>query len=244
MVPILFTNEAARLGSKARGFNLVQNARLFAALDSALADARIAAWQSKYDLAFWRPITAINADVSGAATTYDWKPLGTTPSHPSNTGGHSATVSAGVEILRAFFKSDSIVPGNSAQTLTIFPWLIGTNNGTGKLATPISGKDATTCDVSTLSQLQLENGRSRIYLGVHYGNDDFQGQSLGLSVADEIIKDQRDPAVKGLSIYRGNINVATAKNLYLIFVKNPAVSGFFGRDAQDNEQEENDHHSD
>jgi hypothetical protein len=126
--------------------------------------------------------------------------------------------------------------------LTVFSWLVGTNNGTGKLASPIGGKDATTRDVSTLTQLQLENGRSRIYLGVHYGNDDFQGQTLGLSVADEIIEDQRDPAVKGLSIYRGNRNVATAENLYSIFVNNSDVSGFFGLDAQDHEEDEDDHH--
>jgi hypothetical protein len=238
----LFINEAARIGSNARGFTLEQNAKLFAALDNALADARIAAWQSKYDLVFWRPITAINADESGAATTYTWKPLATTPSHPSSTGGHSSTVSAGTEILRAFFHSDSIVPSNQPQTLTVFSWLVGTNNGTGKLASPIGGKDATTRDVSTLTQLQLENGRSRIYLGVHYGNDDFQGQTLGLSVADEIIEDQRDPAVKGLSIYRGNRNVATAENLYSIFVNNSDVSGFFGLDAQDHEEDEDDHH--
>jgi hypothetical protein len=230
----LFTNEAARTGSAARGFSLVQNAKLFAALDSALADARIAAWQSKYDLAFWRPVTALNAEASGAASVYEWKPLGTTPSHPSNTSGHSATVSAGTEILRAFFKSDNIVPSQQPQTLTIFPWLVGTNNGTGKLATPIGSEDATTRNVSTLTQLQLENGRSRLYLGVHYGNDDFQGQTLGLSVADAILADQQDPAVQGVTRFTGHKNAASARNLYSIFVNNSDISGFYGLD--DNEE--------
>lgn len=232
----LFSNEVARKASLARNLTLEQNARLFAALDNALADARIAAWQSKYDLVFWRPITAINADASGAATTYDWKPLGTTPSHPSSTGGHSSTVSAGTEILRAFFRSDNILPGKTPVTLTGLPWLVGTNNGAGKLLSPVNGQDGTTRNVATFSQLQLENGRSRIYLGVHYGNDDFQGQSLGLSVADEIIEAQTDPAVRGLSIYRGNDNVATADNLYEIFVKNSDVSGFYGLDEQAHEE--------
>jgi hypothetical protein len=224
----LFSNEVARIASAARGLTLIQNAKLFAALDSALADARIAAFQSKYDLDFWRPVTAINADTSGAATTYNWKPLGTTPSHPASTGGHSTTVAAGVEILRAFFQSDSIVPANTPITLTGFPWIVGTNNGTGKLAAPISGKDATTRDVTTFTQLQLENGRSRIYLGVHYANDDFQGQKLGLSVADQIINEHNDPAVANVSVYRGGKNVASSQNLYSIFVKNSINSGFFG----------------
>ena len=234
----LFTNEVARIASAARNLTLDQNAKLFAALDNAVADARIAAWQSKYDLVFWRPITAINADASGAATTYDWKPLGTTPSHPSSTGGHSSTVSAGTEIPRAFFHSDSIVPGNTPVTLSGLPWLVGTNNGTGQLQSPINGQDATTRDVSTFSRLQLENGRSRLYLGVHYGNDDFQGQSLGLAVADKIIKEHKDPAVAGVSIYHGNREVASAKNLYSIFVKKSADSGFYGLDALDEEHKE------
>jgi hypothetical protein len=229
----LFSNEVARIASAARHLTLDENAKLFAALDNALADARIAAWQSKYDLVFWRPVTALNADASGNVANYDWKPLGTTPSHPSNTGGHSSTVSAGAEILRAFFHSDSVVPGNAPVTLTTFPWLIGTNNGTGQLQSPINGQDATTREVSTFSQLQLENGRSRIYLGVHYGNDDFQGQSLGLAVADKIIKERKDPAVLGLSIYHGNREVASAENLYSLFVKNSADSGFYGLDVLD-----------
>ncbi len=233
----LFTNEVARIASLDRHLTLTQNAKLFAALDSTLADARIAAFQSKYDLTFWRPVTALNADASGAATTYNWKPLGTTPAHPSNTSGHSTTVSAGVEILRAFFHSDDIVRSNTPQTLTSLPWLWSTNNGTGKLQSPINNQDGTSRKVSTFTQLQLENGRSRIYLGVHYGNDDFQGQSLGLAVADEIIEDQKDPAVRGLTIYRGNANVASAKNLHRIFVANSDLSGFYGLDAQDTEEE-------
>jgi len=55
-----------------------------------------------------------------------------------------------------------------------------------------------------------------------------------LSVADEIIEDQRDPAVKGLTVYRGNVNAATAENLRSIFVKSSVDSGFFGLDDTDN----------
>lgn len=230
----LFTNEVARIAAEARHLTLEQSAKLFAALDSAIADARIAAWQSKYDLVFWRPITAINADASGAATVYNWKPLATTPSHPSSTGGHSSTVAAGTEILRSFFESDKIIPGhdNIPVTLTTPPWLIGTNNGTGRLQTPINGKDATTRDVSSFSQLQLENGSSRLYLGVHYGNDDYQGQSLGLAVADTMISKHKDPALDDVSIYHGGHNVATAHNLHDILVENYANSGFYGIDDE------------
>jgi hypothetical protein len=224
----LHINEAARLASAANSLTLNQNAKLFAVLDNALADARIATWQAKYDIDFWRPITAINADSTGNVPAYTWTPLGVTPAHPSSPAGHSATVAAGTEILRAYFNSDSIVPANSAVTLTTLPWLIGTNNGTGQLATPIGGQDATTRSVTSFSQLQLENGESRLYLGVHFGNDNFQGQTLGLSVADLIINAQIDPAAKGLRVYKGSNTVANGANLHRILVNDSADSGFFG----------------
>ncbi len=225
----LFINEAARIASASRGLTLNQNAKLFAVLDNALADARIAAWQSKYDLTFWRPITAINANPDGSVSDYTWKPLAATPSHPSNTGGHSATVSAGTEILRAFFKSDRIKKNGAPATFTTLPWLIGTNNGTGKANPLINGSDATTRNVASFSQLQLENGRSRIYLGVHFGNDDYQGQTLGLSVADAIIRSKTDPAAADLHIFWGNNpSVAHIKNLKSILISDSTNSGLFG----------------
>ncbi|POZ51948.1 vanadium-dependent haloperoxidase [Methylovulum psychrotolerans] len=224
----LFVNEAARLASASRNLTLDQNAKLFAVLANALADARIAAFQSKYDLTFWRPITALNANPDGSVSTYTWKPLATTPSHPSNTGGHSATGAAGAEILRAFFKSDNIQKNGTPVTLTTLPWLIGTNNGTGQVDPLVFGGDATTRTVSSFSKLQLENGRSRIYLGVHFGNDDYQGQTLGLTVADAIINTKTDPAAAGLSVFWGNANTPNNKYLKAILTANSATSGFFG----------------
>lgn len=224
----LFINEAARIGSQLRGYTLNQNAKLFAALDSALADARIAAWQSKYDLALWRPITAINADSTGNVTSYTWKPLAATPSHPSGTAGHSTTIAAGAQILRSFFGSDSIDPSGNPVTLTTPSWIIGTNNGTGKLSSSINGADGTTRTVSSLSQLQLENGQSRLFLGVHFGNDNYQGQTLGLAVADAIINTHADPAVAGVANFIGGANVASTPHLYTILTSDSANSGFFG----------------
>ncbi len=127
----------------------------------------------------------------------------------------------------------SILPSNAPVTLTSPAWLIGTNNGTGQLKTPIAGKDGTTREVSTFSQLQLENGRSRIYLGVHFANDDYQGQSLGLSVADTIISEQKDPAVAGLKVYQGDAKIATAKNMRALLVADSEASGFYGLDGSE-----------
>ena len=188
----VFVLEAAQRASRARNLDLVQNARLFAALHNALADSRILAFASKYQQPFWRPITALNAAADGrVANGYNaWRPLAATPSHPSTTSGHSTSGAAGFEMLRAFF-GDRIVPDGSTVTLGTLPWLTGTNSGTGKMESRA---------VRTFSQLQLENGASRLYLGVHFGHDNLQGQLLGLGVSETILRSQRDPATAGLKL--------------------------------------------
>jgi hypothetical protein len=212
----IFVNEAARIASQARHLGLVDNARLFALLDSVVADARIAAFTSKYDQKFWRPITALNADEHGAVTNNyaAWRPLAATPSHPSNTAGHSATGAAGFEVLRALF-GDRIVPSGAPVTLTSLPWLVGSNAGTG---------NATTRTVSTFTQVQLENGASRLYLGVHFGFDNLQGQLLGLAVADEIIR-SGDPAAAGVHV---TSSPASLFQIEHTLVSQPRLYGYFG----------------
>jgi hypothetical protein len=216
----IFINEAARIASQARGLTLDQNAKAFALLANAIADARLAAFDSKYEQKFWRPITALNAGDDGAVTNaYSaWHPLAATPSHPSNTAGHSATGAAGFEVLRAIF-GDRIMPDGSATLLTSLPWLIGTNSGTGITATR---------SVTTFSQAQLENGASRLYLGVHFGHDNLQGQLLGLAVADTIIARSKDPAAVGLSIRRSHVSL---EDLPHTLASRPDLYGVFGSDG-------------
>ena len=65
---------------------LLENARLLATLDVAMADAAIGCWDAKYTYTFWRPITAIRgaADDGNAGNGFRillWKPLFATPRH-------------------------------------------------------------------------------------------------------------------------------------------------------------------
>jgi PAP2 superfamily len=217
----LFVNELARSASQAYGLGLEENAALFALLDGTLADARIAAFSSKYQQKFWRPITALNADADGTVrNNYTaWRPLAATPSHPSNTAGHSTTGAAGAEILRAFFASDRVRPDGAPVQLGTLSYLVGTNSGTGK---------TTTRSVSTFSQVQLENGASRLYLGVHFGFDNLQGQLLGLAVADTILLRTNDPAATGL---RPRESSASLRSLTRTLLARPDLYGYFGRDS-------------
>src|SRR5580692_251146 len=65
------------------GRTLSENARLFALVETATADAYIAVFDAKYIFNFWRPITAIrNGDIDGNDVTVrepDWEPLVDTP---------------------------------------------------------------------------------------------------------------------------------------------------------------------
>ena len=73
---------------------LLENARLLAALNVAMADAAIGCWDQKVKYNFWRPITAIRE--SGDPT---WTPLFATPAHQDYPSGHSCSSGAATAIL-------------------------------------------------------------------------------------------------------------------------------------------------
>jgi hypothetical protein len=91
--------------------SLVANARLFALLDVAMADAEIACWDTKYYFVSWRPITAIElADQDGNPLTradLNWTPLLVTPPFPEYTSAHSAVSSAAATVLSKHFGNDT-----------------------------------------------------------------------------------------------------------------------------------------
>ena len=89
-----------------RNLDIVDAARLFAAVDMSVADALISVWHAKYVYGFWRPITAITlAGTDGnPATTADptWVPLLMTPPYPDYPSGYNvvnSTVTHGLQNL-------------------------------------------------------------------------------------------------------------------------------------------------
>jgi membrane-associated phospholipid phosphatase len=153
-------NEVAQVVAAGRGNTLMENARLFALLDLALADAGIVSWDAKYAYNFWRPVTAIRAADSDGnpATSADptWAPLIPTPPFPSYTSGHSTFSAAAAAVLADFFGRDDVpftlrseTPGVADRSFTSF------------------------------SQAAQESGLSRIYGGIHYSFDNVQGLATG-----------------------------------------------------------------
>ena len=100
-------NATLRDQATLRSLDLVDAARMFAAVDVATADADITVWHAKYIYGFWRPITAIQlADTDGnPATSPDpnWVPLiptGTPPVPGVRPAGTTRSPRPGAALLR------------------------------------------------------------------------------------------------------------------------------------------------
>lgn len=179
-------NVMAQEVSQARNATLEQNARLFALLNIALADAAIACWEVKYDVDFWRPITAIrqgdtdgNDDTVGDAT---WTPLIVTPPHPAYVSGHATFSGAAAGVLQEFFGTDDI-------TFTL-------ESETGMAA------DRT---YTSISQAAEESALSRLYGGVHWEFDNVDGLALGDSIGEFVASSllEEAPAAVPIGVYDG-----------------------------------------
>ena len=162
-------NVIARELAAQRGNSMEENARLFALLNIAEADAGILCWDCKYACNFWRPITAIqNADLDENPATEkdaDWTPLLATPPFPEYTSGHSTFSSAGATVLAAFFGSDNI------------PFTTASEDVPG-----ISRS------FSSFSEAAAEAGMSRIYGGIHFMSANRQGIFSGALLAAHVME--------------------------------------------------------
>lgn len=102
-------NQIAEEVAVREGNTLAENARLFAQLNIALADAAIVAWDAKYDYNQPRPDYVIGgfADRDGMDATVtdpDWDPLlNPTPPFPDYISGHSSFGGAFAGVMTHFF---------------------------------------------------------------------------------------------------------------------------------------------
>ena len=90
-----------------RRTTLSYNARLFALLNIAMADAGIAVWDAKFLYRLWRPFSAIPlaATDGNASTAADpgWTPLLLTPNHQEYPSGHGGLSGAAARVLADIF---------------------------------------------------------------------------------------------------------------------------------------------
>src|SRR5713226_9762355 len=164
--PPLQWNRAWSALSVAKGLGLADNARYFALLATASADALIACWDAKYFYNFWRPVTAIRAgDSDGNPETAPdptWIGLVVTPNHPEYPAAHGCFSGASTETLKYFFGSDEIGF-----------WI---DSKVGGLVNPVR-------TYSRFSDALTEVLDARIYGGMHYRNSTRIGANIGKQVS-------------------------------------------------------------
>jgi hypothetical protein len=153
--------------SQAQQLSLAANARLFALLGLAVADAGILSWDQKYYYNNWRPITGIqNADSDGnpkTASDPGWTPLIATPPFPSYTSGHSTFSGSSARLLELFFGTDQ-----------------------QSFSTTSDGLPGVTRSFTTFSAAAEEAGQSRIYGGIHWQYDNQVGLATGRTLAEHV----------------------------------------------------------
>ena len=105
--PIEMYNRTFRTISTQRDLTLVQQARLFAMLNIATADAVINCWDDKDHWSFWRPITAIRLGNSDGddKTVGDsgWTSFIGTPPYPDHSSGYNCVTGAFMHVAQEFF---------------------------------------------------------------------------------------------------------------------------------------------
>jgi hypothetical protein len=168
---------------------LMQEARVFALVNIGIADAAIAAWNSKYEFNFWRPITGINlASETGNPNTVadpNWQPLGSpadnpvysggatnfTPPWPSYVSGHGDLGSAAFQILADFYGA------NKMRFRLHSPEFNGiTQDDTG------ATRPELTRSYTSFTQAIKENAESRVYLGDHWQFDANAAMTMGVQI--------------------------------------------------------------
>ena len=152
-------NSIAQTIAATRGDTLEENARLFALLNIAMADAAICAWDAKYTFDFWRPVTAINF----AEPQLNWMSFIVTPPFPDYVSGHSTFSGAAATVLAFFYDTDNL------------PFTTGSDFLPGvyrSFATPLDAA--------------AEAAESRLYGGIHFRSANEDGLLAGINIGQWI----------------------------------------------------------
>jgi hypothetical protein len=173
--PNYFWNRAASSLANERRTTLSENARLFAVLNVAIADAGIAVWNAKLFYNFWRPITAIQlAENDGNIATApdpDWAPLTPTPPYPDYPSGLVGTSAAGATVLERYFgaRTSFILDSNGMPGVTRF--------------------------FPDFSAALDEVVSARVFSGIHFRFADEDARTLGATIANYVSANAFMPAV-------------------------------------------------
>jgi hypothetical protein len=147
-----------------RALNISDSARMFAAVETAIADAVITAWYGKLQYMWWRPITAIrNADTDGdddTAGVPGWTPLIGTPPYPEWPSGLCAVIGALGTVLTRL---------NDDEKVDL--WIASAAAGESRY-------------FATKAQMAQEAVDARVWSGIHFRTADEVSIVIGTAVAE------------------------------------------------------------
>lgn len=197
-------NQIAQVIAKQKGNTVAENARLFALINIAIADAGVVCWESKYYYNFWRPIVGIReADVGTGPTGLgdnnpltqgdaNWTPLGApmsnmtmnnfTPPFPSYPSGHATFGTATFKVIEQFYGTNNIAFTFTSDELN------GVTTDNKGVVRPLKPRT-----FQNLDQAIKENADSRVYLGVHWRFDQDEGIRMGEKIADYVFEHTLEP---------------------------------------------------
>jgi hypothetical protein len=180
-------NQIARAMVLEHGLNtLPEAARMLAMINMAMADAAIAAWETKWHYQYWRPVNAIRSMQQNGNLEVvpdpNWYPLGApatnargpnfTPPFPAYISGHAAIGGALFQILRHYY------PDQTSLVFVSDEWNGLNRDVDGQIRPLIPLRFA------SMSEAEYRNAESRIYLGIHWQFDADQGIIQGNRVGD------------------------------------------------------------
>lgn len=214
-------NRIVRRIAEDQGNTVDQNARLFALVNAAMGDAGILAWDDKFRHDLWRPVLGIRehdpamgptgtpGNVLDPRCDPSWLPLGapstnepgkknSTPPFPAYPSGHATFGAAALQVTRRFYGCDEDGPDPLADGLSfVSEELNGSSQDNQGTVRPRHVREFP----DGLWQMIEENGRSRVFLGVHWVFDAFAqdpktgemdldqnvgGVRLGLDIANNL----------------------------------------------------------
>jgi hypothetical protein len=185
-------NLFAQFVSRRDSHSLDDDVKMFFAVDGAVFDAGIVAWDAKRTYDSVRPITAIHFLYTGqlitawagpfqGTRTFDGSQFGTyqeatvvTPPFPEYISGHSTFSAAAAEVLRSFTGSDAF--GDSA----LIP------RGSSVLEPGLVPATDITLSWTTFSDAADQAGMSRRYGGIHFQAGDLNGRAAGRLVGAQV----------------------------------------------------------
>jgi hypothetical protein len=154
-----------------RGLDIDDSARLFAAVDTSIADGAITVWHAKLQYMWWRPITAIrmgDTDLNDA-TVGDpaWTPLIGTPPYPDWPSGLCSVVGATTTALTRLNGMVDLNIRSAAANETRYY--------------------ATTADIA---QSAID---ARVWSGIHFRTADEVSMVIGTDVANYVVDNYFQP---------------------------------------------------